>query len=441
MRKILVTGGAGMIGSTLVKRLVANGDEVFVIDNLWRGKLEYLNDENGQSVIPLDTHFFPFDLVQPDVMNDVLGKVNYVIHLADIVAGIDYVFNNQGDLFRQNILINSNVINSVRKFKLSIKGYIYIGTACSFPLTRQNSLDVIPLKEEELYPALPESAYGWSKLMGQYETELLEKEAQIPTCTLMLHNVYGSPCDFAERSQVIPALIRKAINYPKEPFNVWGSGEQGRAFIHVNDVVNGIMLALEKGWGHGHIQLGPSVCTSIKEIAKSIVEISGKDIDIFFDTTKPEGDKARSADFTKAKEVLGWEPGVNLMDGLGEQYNWIRKQIEKEDGLIFASIDEQFEMVTSHGVGKKKVLIHNEKANSGLTQVAFGMLQSGETVGNHRHPTMDEYYVINCGKGVITVNGVDFLCQSGTFFKIPANAEHSLQANEEMRFTYWGVAI
>jgi GDP-D-mannose 3', 5'-epimerase len=166
--------------------------------------------------------------------------------------------------------------------------------------------------------------------MGQYETELLEKETGIPICNLMFHNVYGSPCDFGERSQVIPALIRKAINYPNEDFIVWGSGEQGRAFIHVNDIVNGIVLALEKGLGNGTIQLGPSVCTSIKEIALNVVDISGKEINPFFDRTKPEGDKARSADFTKAKNTLGWEPRISLKEGLLSQYKWIEKQMMNE---------------------------------------------------------------------------------------------------------------
>ena len=253
-----------------------------------------------------------------------------VIIAADIVAGIDYVFNNQGDLFRLNNLINTHVFQSVRKAgKERIKGLIYVGTACSYPLTRQNSLDVVPLKEEELFPAMPESAYGWSKLMGQLEIGFLEKETGIPCCTLQFHNVYGSPCDFGERSQVIPALIRKAINYPKEPFNVWGSGKQGRAFIHVNDIVDALVLALEKGWGHGWIQIGPSVCTSIREIAEAVVRISGKDIEPFYDTSKPEGDKARSADYSKAKTILGWEPKVSLEDGLREQYVWVKAQMEK----------------------------------------------------------------------------------------------------------------
>ena len=89
---------------------------------------------------------------------------------------------------------------------------------------------------------------------------------------------------------------------------------------------------MEKGWSQGHIQLGPSVCTSIKEIAETVVEISGKEIDVFYDTTKPEGDKARSADYSKAKRILGWEPKVELKKGLSLQYDWVKNQIEK-DGI------------------------------------------------------------------------------------------------------------
>ena len=331
MSKILVTGGCGMIGSNLVKRLVIEGHDVTVIDNLWRGRLEYLDGPDGRPVIDTATRFHNIDLSKENPqVDEIVSSNEYVIHLADIVAGIDYVFGNQGELFRQNNLINTNLFHAVRKAgKERIKGLIYVGTACSYPLTRQNSLDVVPLREDELFPALPESAYGWSKLMGQLEIGYIEKETGIPCCTLQFHNVYGSPCDFGARSQVIPALIRKAINYPAEEFNVWGSGKQGRAFIHVDDVVDALVLALEKGWGHGWIQIGPSVCTSIAEIAETVVRISGKDITPFYDTSKPGGDKARSADYSKAREILGWEPKVSLEDGLRRQYEWIRQRIEK----------------------------------------------------------------------------------------------------------------
>lgn len=330
MYKILVTGGCGMIGSNLVKHLVNEGNEVYVIDNLWRGKIEYLNDDNGVPVINIDTNFYNIDLTVQGSADSVVSSVDYVIHLADIVAGIEYVFKNEGFIFRQNNLINSNIINACRRVgSKQIKGFIYVGTACSFPFFRQNTTDQEPLKEEELYPAYPESAYGWSKLIGQLETEILEKETGIPCCTLIFHNVYGSPCDFGARSQVIPALIRKAINYPEEQFIVWGSGTQGRAFVHVHDIVTAISKALEVGWGQGAIQIGPSICTTIKEIAENIVNISGKQIQIIYDLNKPEGDKARAANYSKAFKVLGWEPKVSIYDGLMAQYKWIQQELDR----------------------------------------------------------------------------------------------------------------
>ena len=324
---ILVTGGAGMIGSNLVKRLVKKGYDVSVIDNLWRGKREYLLDENGNYVIDMEKKFHEIDLSTNNNIDHIISKADYIYHLADVVAGVDYVFSNQGSVFRQNLLINSNLIAAVRRNP--VKGFIYVGTACSFPAELQSGVDARPLKEEDQYPASPESSYGWSKLMGEYESFLMEQETGIPVSVLTLHNVYGTPCDFGEeKSQVIPSLIRKAIEYPGKQFSVWGSGEQGRAFVHVDDIVDALMLAMEKGLGKGLIQIGPGSCISIKEIAEMINEISGKNMDIVFDTTKPEGDKGRCADYSKAKAVLGWEPRVDLKKGLADLYNWIGERIQ-----------------------------------------------------------------------------------------------------------------
>lgn len=331
MRNILITGGAGMIGSNLTKRLVGLGDNIVVVDNLWRGKKEYLQNENGEFVIDMDKNFFEIDLSISNSLDPVLEqfKFDYIIHLADVVAGIGYVFNNQGDLFRQNLLINSNVINSIKKHHTNLKGYIYAGTICSFPADKQTGVDAEALVEIDQYPANPESAYGWSKLMGEYEAFLMEKELNIPVCVPVLHNVYGFPCDFSpERSQVIPSLIRKAINYPEEDFMVWGDGEQGRAFIYINDVIDGIVLCLEKGLGKGIIQLGPNYCTSIKQIAQAVVKASGKDIEIKFDLSKPSGDKGRRADYTKAQKLLGWEPKTSIEEGINLTYKWIQSQIK-----------------------------------------------------------------------------------------------------------------
>ena len=106
------------------------------------------------------------------------------------------------------MLINSNVINAVRDHQL--KGFIYVGTVCSFPAYLQNSVTSQPLREEDQYPAAPESAYGWSKLMGEYETSLMEKECGIPVAIVTLHNVYGPQCDYSEsRGQVIPSRAQR----------------------------------------------------------------------------------------------------------------------------------------------------------------------------------------------------------------------------------------
>lgn len=327
-KNILVTGGAGMIGSNLVKRLVKEGCHTRVVDNLWRGKLDHLL-ENGDPAIDINRDFLNLDLSVPGTLEPHLGDVDWVVHLADIVAGIGFVFGHQGFVFRQNLLINSNVLEACRKAKPA--GLLYVGTACSFPAAKQTGVDAPPLREEDQYPAYPESAYGWSKLMGEYESLLLEKETGIPVSVLSLHNVYGSPCDFsASTSQVIPSLIRKALDFPQTPFVVWGSGNQGRAFVHVDDVVDAIVSALENGWNQGVIQVGPNECTPISTIARMIVDVSGKDIPIEFDTGKPEGDRGRCADFSKAQRILGWKPRITMRDGLDRLYEWMLRHNKNE---------------------------------------------------------------------------------------------------------------
>jgi len=327
--KVCITGGAGMIGSTLLTKLVGLGNDVIVIDNLWRGK-----KENIDSIPNWDynTSFFNIDLSDPTNENHIINAIqscDVVIHLADIVAGIGYVFNNQYEIFKVNNQINSNLFSACAKS--GIKKIIYAGTACSFPKDLQMSLTAV-LKEEQLFPAEPESAYGWSKLMGTLELQYMAEKFNINVTTLMLHNVYGPNCDLdPKRSQVIPSIIKKMIELnPGEVLQVWGSGNQGRAFIHVDDIANAFILTLNKTDLPKIIQIGPSYCTSIKELVLTLRDkILKKDIEIFYDTTKPEGDLGRCADYSLANKTLGWEPLVSLENGLMTTTNWIEKQLKK----------------------------------------------------------------------------------------------------------------
>lgn len=325
--RILVTGGAGMIGSNLVRKLVFLGLDVSVADNLWRGKLENLED-NGHGYIDLDNNFIQSDLRVYENCIAVSEGMDVVIHLADIVAGINFVFANELFLYRTNIVMNSHMLDAA--IINNVKKYIYVGTACSYPEEMQSKLNPPPFKEEDAYPANPESSYGWSKLMGEYECDLAQQDSAIETGILRLHNVYGPPCEMSpEKSQVIPALCRKAINYPEEEFIVWGSGNQRRAFLYVDDAVEAIVATIDKGMNNGVIQIGPGKSYSIADIAERIVRLSGKDIDIKYDPTKPEGDKDRTADSSKAREILGWRQNVSINEGLLRTYTWASDYLKK----------------------------------------------------------------------------------------------------------------
>lgn len=331
MKKICVTGGAGMIGSHLVKELVSLNYDVVVIDNLWRGKLEYLSEIKNFNV---HKSFFYLDLSKvenKEKLVEIFTGCDAVIHLADIVAGIGYVFANQYEIFKINNEINSITFSACGE--ADVKRVIYAGTACSFPKNLQLSLDSV-LKENFLFPAEPESAYGWSKLMGTMELGYLSEKTGIYVTTLMLHNVYGPNSDIdPKRSQVIPSLIRK-VNELKEgeDLEVWGSGKQGRAFLHVDDVVNGFVSALNKDGLPPIIQLGPNYCTSILELATTLIEKTfQKKVGIKFDTTKPEGDIGRCADYSLAYKELGWEPKISIEYGLKQTSEWLVNALSKDN--------------------------------------------------------------------------------------------------------------
>ena len=330
-KRVLVTGGAGFIGSWLVEALSQLGSTVFVVDNLWRGSINNLERENGSHWISLTEQFFLSDLrdYHAALSACIRSKPDIVFHLADIVAGIDFVFANEPFLFRSNILINSNLFSAVNE--AGIPYLVYLGTACSYPRELQELPGGKPLTEDQAYPANPESAYGWSKLLGEYEAQLLHKNTAVQLGVLRLHNVYGPKTILArKRSQVIPSLIRKAVLYPEEDFIVWGSGNQARDFIFIADVLDALLRLPLSGMGAGPIQIASSDETTISRLAELIVEISGKEIEIKYDLSKPEGDGGRTGSTAKAKRILNWEVITPLVEGLRKTYSWAEEQIRRK---------------------------------------------------------------------------------------------------------------
>jgi len=320
---IVITGGAGMIGSNLAKNFLDGGHKVTIIDNLWRGSISNLDGLHESNKL---CNFIHADLSYPGEWQSCLNDADCVFHLADIVAGIGYVFSNEGFIFRKNLQINATVAMACEIAK--VKKYVYVGTACSFPLELQTGVNAEPMKEIDQFPANPESAYGWSKLMGELDAKYMSQNG-INTNVLVLHNVYGTPCDYSSnKAQAIPAIAYRAIHFSKgnKILEVWGDGAQGRAFVHVDDVIEALTQTLNTNNNHEPIQIGPSNCTSIKDVAQMLVNIIDPKISIIFNKDKPTGDKGRCADYSKAKKFLGWEPRTNIRDGLCELVDWIKFQ-------------------------------------------------------------------------------------------------------------------
>ena len=310
--QLYITGVAGMIGSNIARDVTKLGVKVIGIDNFWRGTRDNLVDLLDQP---------NFEFRYADIISDQdwfrdMDERSVLIHTADIVAGIGYVFANEWQVFQKNLLINTQiarVVSIARPERL-----IYLGTACSYPQSLQRSVQSSILSEWQKFPADPESGYGWSKLIGEVEFLLATKHSPTRLLVLDLHNVYGWPCAYADdTAQVIPALIHKAATSTNRRLSVWGTGQQGRAFLHVLDVVSGIRAALGYDGSEKVIMLGPQNCTTIAEVARLISEHPRMKIDrIDFDTSKPTGDIGRYADASLALRELAWSPKVEFREGL-----------------------------------------------------------------------------------------------------------------------------
>lgn len=322
--KIYVTGAAGMIGSKLCREALNNGYKVVGVDNLSRGSLE--------NIAPLFVNKL-FTFIYSDISSDLdwannLTDRDVIIHLADIVGGIGYIFNNEWSVFNKNLRINSQlarVIDLRKPHQL-----IYIGTACSYPQEMQKSIDNSGLVESDKFPADPESGYGWSKLIGDIEYKLLCQYKNIIYTNIDLHNVYGSPCDFnPATSQVIPSLIYKALT--SDELVLWGNGEQGRAFVEVRDVAKAILKAVDKGVS-GSYMIGPDVCTTINEVANLLLlnpKIRAKSIK--HDLSKPVGDIGRFYSGKAAYEVLGWKPDISIDEGISDLVDYIELKLKNKN--------------------------------------------------------------------------------------------------------------
>lgn len=320
--KTVVTGGAGFIGSHLVKRLIDQGRDVVIASDFSRGDKNNLKDLG----IKIDCHVV--DLRDFAQTSRVIQGAETVFHMAARIGSIDYLHGSslsELEAVQTNLVIDTNVFRACQENK--VRRLVYASSAAVYPIDLQQSPNVV-MSEETLSYNNPDGGYGWAKLIAEVQLSWMK---DIDIGIARIFNVYGENSVLRGSAHVIVDLIRKAILYPKEKFVVWGDGKQSRDFLYVSDCVDAL-LRLEELASNPPVvvNIGSGKTVSIGTIAKKIASLSGKGMDIIYDVTKPVGPLSRTADISKAKALLDWQPKVSLDSGLKRTYSWVQRRLSEE---------------------------------------------------------------------------------------------------------------
>ena len=311
-KNVLVTGGNGFVGSFVVERLLKEGANVSVVSRTRKKFLSHIEN---------DVKFVKGDLLNRDDALKACKDQDFVFHLASRVAGIGYNIEHSGTMLTENSIMSLNMLDAARES--NVERYQYVSSTCVYP--REAS---IPTPEGEGMLGDPEPSnlgYGWAKRVGELQAKMHAKEFGMKVSIIRPMNAYGPRDDFdPETSHVIPALIRKIINAKTEVL-IWGSGNQTRAFVYVDDVARGMLMTLEKLTMPDPINIGTNEEIKIKDLVSTIVNITERDdLQIKYDTTKPEGQLRKTADTKKAEKLIQYKPKYSLEEGLKHTIDWYR---------------------------------------------------------------------------------------------------------------------
>ncbi|MEK7572824.1 MAG: NAD-dependent epimerase/dehydratase family protein [Patescibacteria group bacterium] len=318
-KKVLVTGGAGFIGSHLVEKLVERNAIVTILDNLQNGKKENLDSVKNK------VNFIKGDCTDISTALKACNDQDIVMNLAARVGGIEYNRTHQATMLRDNLLIETITLEAAHR--AGVERFLVVSSACVYP--RNCS---VPTPESEGFLDEPEptnGGYGWGKRMSELLGKYYMEEFGMKVGIARPYNCYGPRDHFdPEHSHVIPALIKRVFD-GENPLNVWGSGRQTRAFLYIDDFVEGLMRTIEKYPVADAVNIGTNEEVSIAELVRKIVKLSKKKIKIVFDTTKSDGSPRRNSDNTKAKEKIGFKAKVSLDEGLSKTIAWYKNVYRK----------------------------------------------------------------------------------------------------------------
>lgn len=303
-KRIVVTGGAGFLGSRVVEHLRAKGAQVFV------PLIEEYNLVELESVKRL------YDDFNPEI----------VIHLAAVVGGIGANRANPGSFFYDNLMMGVQIIHE--GYLRKIEKLVAVGTICAYPKFCQ-----VPFKEDDIWNGYPEETnapYGLAKKMLLVQSQAYRQQYNFNSIILFPVNLYGPGDNFnPSSSHVIPAMIKKFVEAKEQNLQeviLWGDGSPTREFLYVNDAAKGIILATEQYNSSDPVNLGSGMEISIKNLADTISQLCDYKGQIIWDTSQPNGQPRRCLDTTRAREQFNFVASTPFQEGLKQTYDWYVNQ-------------------------------------------------------------------------------------------------------------------
>ena len=298
MTKVLVTGGGGFLGTHLVQRLTARGDDVFVAR---RSDYDLTRADDAERL---------FSDARPEL----------VFHLAAEVGGIGANRENPGRYWYANLMMGAHVLELARLHETP--KLVTLGTICEYP-----KFTPVPFKEDDLWNGYPEETnapYGIAKKSVLVGAQAYREQYGTNAIHLLPVNLYGPGDNFDLRSShVIPALIHKMLDADGE-IVLWGDGSPTREFLYVEDCADGLLLAAERYDGPEPVNLGTGVETSIRELAEIVAEVTGFSGEIVWDSSMPNGQPRRRLDTSRAERLFGFKARTPLREGLEKTVAWYR---------------------------------------------------------------------------------------------------------------------